>query len=423
MLASNRLILAGLVSFLASWAQAEIVICRNVQRDVYIQHQLTSLRHKPGTLAAMLKTIDIVAEGLKGTPQFLSPRKWRAMTASTGLPGLDLPPEVGGQGFSPSKMVQVFERAGQHALDLRDVVGAAHALPLLRAANPEMNAVLKRVADGKAYMSIAITEENAGSNMRAMTSLSKKVEGGYNLTGAKMYNARFTTATHVVLFTQADAGGAPGKLNTFLLPIDYPGLKFTQMEAHGLQGNSFGGVSFDGVFVPEKFRIGGHGEGGHVFRKHFIYWRLMMAASAVGTGKGALEQLVDRLRTREAFGGPIGRFTHLQQALAEHTAKLHMVTLLIKQAAQLLDRDKFEEAEGLASMAKAEGVEGALKAADFAMEVFGAHGYTNQTDLPRRVADLQGLRIADGTTHVLRQDVVRRFYGDDFWDMAIGTGP
>jgi alkylation response protein AidB-like acyl-CoA dehydrogenase len=423
MLASNRLILAGILTFLAVSSRAEIVICRNVQREVFIRHQIANLRTKPGTLASMLKTVEIVADGLRGTPQFLSPRKWRALTASTGLPGLDLPPEVGGRGFSPSKMVQVFERAGYHALDLRDVVGAAHSRPLLRASNSEMNEVLKQVADGKAYMSIAITEEGAGSNMRAMTSVSEKVDGGYVLTGAKMYNARFTTATHVVLFTQAGAGVGPGKLNAFLLPIDYPGLKFTQLEAHGLQGNSFGGVSFDGVFVPEKYRIGGHGEGGRVFRKHFIYWRLMMAAAAVGTGKGALDQLVERLRTREAFGGPIGRFTHLQQDLAKHTAKLHMVTLLIKQAAELLDQDKYEQAEGYASMAKAEGVEGALKAADFAMEVFGAQGYTNQTDLPRRVADLQGLRIADGTTHVLRQDVVRRFYGDDFWDMAIGTGP
>ncbi|MGZ5280592.1 MAG: acyl-CoA dehydrogenase family protein, partial [Pseudobdellovibrionaceae bacterium] len=167
-------------------------------------------------------------------------------------------------------------------------------------------------------------------------------------------------------------------------------------------------------------RIGGHGEGGKVFREHFLYWRLMMAAAAVGTGKGAIEQAVERMRTRDAFGGPIGRFTHLQQELAEHTAKLHMLSLLIHQAAGLLDKQKYSEAASLVAMAKAEGVEWALKASDFAMQLFGAEGYTDLTDLGTRVADLQGLRIADGTTHVMRQEVVRQVYGQDFWNLAIG---
>ncbi len=162
--------------------------------------------------------------------------------------------------------------------------------------------------------------------------------------------------------------------------------------------------------------------GGKIFREHFLYWRLMQAAAAVGCGKRALKQMAQRIRSREAFGGPIGRFTHLQQALAENTGKLNMASALIREAAKLMDEGEYTKAIPLVAMAKAEGVEFAWKAADDAMRAFGAEGYTDHVDLEQRVQDLSGLRIADGPTDVLRQEVVRRVYGDDLWKMATGTG-
>lgn len=374
---------------------------------------------KDAAVANIFKVIDQLATSFRGTNSFTSPREWRRQGAAFGLPGLDLPKSLGGRDLPASEMIRIFNHAGEYALDLRDVIGGGHSRPLVQSNEPEVLEIVKQVARGEGYMAIAITEENYGSNMRAMKSVSMKVEGGYRLTGEKLYNARFENATHVIIFTQNSAG-SKGKLNAFVLPIDYPGLSYTKLEAHGLLGNSFGGVKFDDVFVPEKYRLGADGEGGKVFRNHFLYWRLMMSAAAVGTGQGALKQVAERLRSRKAFGGAIGRFTHLQQPLAEYTAKLHMANLLVQQAATLIDQGKYDEAAPLVSMAKAEGVEFALEAADYAMRTFGAEGYSSRVDLSQRVADLQGLRIADGTTDVMRADVVRQIYGSDLWDMAIG---
>lgn len=378
-----------------------------------------------GTSAAEalpLADIDALAAQLAGSPDALSPVAWRARSAEFGLPGLDLPKDVGGRGFSAEQMVQVFEHAGRISLNMRDMIGGAHVRPLLASSAPEVRSIVKDVAQGKGYVAIAITEKEAGSNMRAMQSQSVKVPGGYELTGAKMFNARLNNASHVVVFARSpEQDGKSTKLNAFVLPIDHPGLEVQTLGAHGLAANSFGGISFNKVFVPERLRIGGEGEGGKVFRDHFMYWRLMQAAAAIGTGKGALDQAAERLRTRQAFGGPIGRFTHFQQELAEHTSKLHMASLLLEEAARKIDAGDGKEASGLAAMAKAEGVEWALAAADFAMELFGAEGYSpDLSDLGQRVRDLQGLRIADGTTHILREEVVRHVYGEEFWDMAVG---
>ena len=420
----TKVIFAFIFMLSSSFASAGSV-CRSIFLESEIAAKIEDLKveepPRDTTVAGIFRVIDQMAVAFRDTDSFTSPRAWRKQGAAFGLSGLDLPKELGGSDLPASEMVQIFNHAGEYALDLRDVIGGAHSRPLTSSENPEILEIVRQVARGDGYMAIAITEEDYGSNMRAMKSVSERTDGGYRLTGAKFYNGRFSSATHVILFTQSSTQSA-GKLNAFVLPIDYPGLKYTQIEAHGLRGNSFGGVSFENIFVPEKYRLGGDGQGGKVFRNHFLYWRLMMSATAVGTGLGAIKQVVDRLRTRQAFGGPIGRFTHLQQPLAEHTAKLHMASLLVQQAASLIDQGKYEEASPLVAMAKAEGVEFALAAADYAMKTFGAEGYSNRVDLAQRVADLQGLRIADGTTDVMREDVVRQIYGNDFWDMAIGTG-
>ncbi|MEN1681388.1 MAG: acyl-CoA dehydrogenase family protein [Planctomycetota bacterium] len=74
------------------------------------------------------------------------------------------------------------------------------------------------------------------------------------------------------------------------------------------------------------------------------------------------------------------------------------------------------KAPGVIAGLKAEGVEPALRAA---MRAHGGMGYSGEVDLGDRVRDLMGLRIADGTTDVMRMDVVRQAYGDEFWNMAV----
>ena len=389
---------------------------------VLILAGLLSVSSSASIAPELLQRIDTTTAAFRGSKKLLSPRAWRKETAVFGLPGLDLPEDVGGRGYTALQMTEVFEHMGKVSLDMRDMIGGAHVRPLLQSESPEIRRIIEDVARGTAYIAIAITEKEAGSEMRAMTSNADKVKGGYSLSGEKQYNARLETATHIILFTRSPyQTSATTRLNAFILPKNYPGLEFKKLTAHGLLGNSLGGLTFNRIFVPEKFRIGGEGEGGKLFRNHFLYWRLMQASAAIGTGRGALDQAVVRLRNRQAFGGPIGRFTHFQQELAQHTAQLHMAALLVKEAANLIDQERYPEAIPLVAMAKGEGVEWALQAADFAMELHGAEGYSPElSDLGQRVRDLQGLRIADGTTHIMRQEVVRHFYGDDFWDMAIG---
>lgn len=362
--------------------------------------------------------IDQLATLLRQQGDLTNPTAWRQHGAKFGLPGLDLPPEVGGGGWSTVDMLEVFRHAGKQDLNLRDVVGAAHGRPLAKSNSAYAKRVLNEIVAGKAYVAVAITEPDAGSDMRAMESRAIKVGDGYALSGQKLWNARLRQATHVVLYTLA-SNGKPGARTAFLLPIDHPGLQTVDEYAHGLTGNSFGGLKFNDMFVGPEYVLGEDGDGGKIFNEHFTYWRLMQSAAAIGCGEAALQQMADRIKDRQAYGGPIGRFTHLQQPIGEYTTKLQMAMALAREAAVLIDQGNYEAASPLVNGIKAEGVEIALAASDAAMRAHGALGYSRQVDLGDRVRDLMGLRIADGTTDVMRMEVVRSVYGYEFWNMAV----
>lgn len=363
--------------------------------------------------------LDETARLLKGTDAFLDPRAWRKKTAAFGLPGLDLPVEYGGSAWPATKMIEVFKRAGEHNLNFRDVVGGAHVRPLLKSTDKEVLDIVRQVARGDGYIAIAITEPDAGSDIPAIKSTAKKVPGGYVLNGTKRFNARLDQATHVVIFTQGTAGER-GKLSAFVTPIDAPGITIERFKAHGLTGNSYGGIRFKDLMVPEGRLLGKDGEGMHIFFEHFLYWRLMQAAAALGTGENALEQMADRIKSRHAFGGPIGRFTHLQQPLGQYKTELRMAYALAREAAERIDRGDYgKETRALICGIKAEGVEIALRAVDAATRAYGGEGYSDRVDLGDRLRDLNGLRIADGTTDVMRMEVVRQTFGPEFWEMAV----
>ena len=393
----------------------------NTVFEVKVQPPVAAGRYTPtesSPVARIKKEVDMLAAQLSAKGKLRSPREWRRLASHFGLPSLDLPAEFGGANWPARKMLEVFRHAGTHDLNLRDVVGAAHGRVLLRSTVPEVRDVVQRVTDGVAYLAIAITEPTAGSDYTAMKSTCVKVDGGYRLNGVKRFNARLDQATHVIVFTQSDSG-KPGRLNVFLLPIDTEGLIIERFEAHGLTGNSYGGLVMKDVFVPETHRIGGTDDGYHIFNDHFRYWRLMQVAAALGTAEGALDKMAERLKTRNVSGGPIGRFTHLQQPLAEYTIKLKMANALARKAARLLDQGNYDEADILICGLKSEGIEIALEAVDSAVRAFGGEGYSDLVDLGDRLRDLNGLRIADGTTDAVRSAVVAKGNGKVFWEMAI----
>jgi alkylation response protein AidB-like acyl-CoA dehydrogenase len=368
-------------------------------------------------MTPILTMLEATRQALENTPDWNNPIAWRRQTRGCALPGADLPERAGGCNYNARTMVDLFAQCGKHNLDLRDVPGGGHARLVTLVNTRQFDTFLRGVANADYFCAVAITEEDAGSDMHALQTTATPTRGGYFLRGKKSYIARLAQSSHAIVFAHVPRPGAEKRLTAFLVALDTDGLTQTVFDAFGLHGVSFGTLAMVKVFVPSAQRVGGEGQGFQLFTRHFTYWRTAMAAAAIGCARGALDQAMAWLHARHAFGGPIGRFSHLQQELAQHVARVHMAWLLICAVAERIDARQPAFAD--AAMAKAEAVEIALAAADWAMRTHGARGHTTQYDIAQRYRDLASLRIADGTTDVLRGQVARALLGEELYELSL----
>ncbi|WP_143169999.1 acyl-CoA dehydrogenase family protein [Pseudomonas fluorescens] len=352
---------------------------------------------------------------LDGTPDFHSPIVWRSTIPE--LCRLDCARTRRGiDAHGAAQMVNLFRFFGGLSLDLRDVPGLGHGRLLSLAKGQAFEAFLRDVASGESFAAICITEASGGSDLHSLQTTAVRCEGGYTLTGCKHYVARLRQANLYVVF--ANVAGLDRSLSVFLVPASADGIVVHDIPALGLQGRSWGALELNQVFVPKQHRVGGEGQGFSLFSTHFSYWRCAMAAAAIGAAQATLDRCKERLQHRQAFDGPIGRFTHLQQGYAQHAARLHMAWLLVQSTALRLDKQAYCYID--AAMAKAESVEIAIAAAQWAMLIHGAEGCCVSTGLEKNLRDLLGLRIADGTPDVLRGQVARGLLGETLYSLSLG---
>ncbi len=133
-----------------------------------------------------------------------NPFEWRKKGAFWGLCSLDLPINMGGFGYSPLQMAYVFRRLGEIDLKLRDSVGLGHARILLNkdSWNNEHETLILSIKEGNAFLGVALTEENAGSDLRKIETTAEETDEGFTIIGSKKYILRVKESSHFLVFSK-----------------------------------------------------------------------------------------------------------------------------------------------------------------------------------------------------------------------------
>ena len=162
-------------------------------------------------------------------------------------------------------------------------------------------------------------------------------------------------------------------------------------------------VTYDDVFVPDADVLGEPGKAWYMMLPTLNNERIMVGAQCLGAIDGVLEDALDYMKTRKAFGGIIGRFQILQHYIADIATWQKTTELLLYYVASLQAEGKPCGTE--ANMLKMVATENAVKAADLGIQILGGMGYSAETDMQRYWRDHRILRMTPISNEMVRNSI------------------
>ena len=284
------------------------------------------------------------------------------------------------------------------------------SFPILKFGSEELKSkYLPRMAQGE-LASFCVTEPGAGSDAGAISTRAEKVDGGYRITGEKIWVTNGYFAEFFVVMARTGEAGPKG-ISAFLLERGTEGLQIGAKEDKmGLRSSDAISVVFDNAFVPDENRIGDEGVGFKIAMSALDGGRIGVAYQALGIADACLDAAARYSMEREQFGKPIARLQAIQWMLAEGATELAMASLLADKAAWLKDQGK---AYGQpAAMAKLACTEMAGRLADSAVQIHGGYGYSKDYEVERYYRDVRVLRIYEGTNEIQKIVIARHLLAE-----------
>ena len=246
---------------------------------------------------------------------------------------------------------------------------------------------------------ICMTEPDAGSDLSAISTSARKVEGGYRLKGQKMWVTSAPVADFFTVFARA---GDERKLTIFLVEKSDPGLIIGKaISKMGVWAMPTSELSLDDCFVPDSHRLSKvEGDGEVHLRTLLAEIRIVTGALALGAARGALEEAIRYAKERKQFGKPINRFQAIQLRLAEMATDLEAARRLVHYAAWLKDTGLPHHKE--AAMAKVFASEAGAQICDKAARVLASYGFSMEYPVQRHLRDVRFTLIGGGTSDILK---------------------
>ena len=277
---------------------------------------------------------------------------------------------------------------------------------------------LKPIEDGAIRSAFAMTEPNpgGGSDPSMSRTFAKKGGGKYVVTGRKWFITGAGEATHFILVARTSEDPRNG-LTAFLFHKDQPGWKIVRRI--GIMGpEEHGGhceLEFDGLEIPEENVLLGEGKGLKITQIRLGPARLTHCMRWLGLSRRCVEIATAYAAERQGFGVRLADRESIQMMLGDLAMGIEIGRLLVMKAAWELDRGSFARKE--VSMAKIHVANLLHKAADTAIQINGARGYSTDTVLEWIYRYARQARLVDGADEVHKMVLNRHLVdqGRDFW--------
>jgi glutaryl-CoA dehydrogenase (non-decarboxylating) len=323
--------------------------------------------------------------------------------AELGLLGVVIPEEYGGAGLdfvAEALVCEEIERGESAFRTLISVHVGLNSLSLLRYGTEEQKRRwLTPQARGDKIACFGLTEPAAGSDVAAMRTTATRAGDAYVLNGQKNWISYATVADHALVFAKTEPEAGHRGISAFVVEKGARGFTATDIEHKlGIWAGSTGELFFENCEVPRENLIGEEGQGFEIAMYSLDQGRFTVAAGALGVIRACLERSVEYARERETFGQAIGRNQFVQDMIAEMVLGYETSKLLVMQAAWLKNKGVRNTRE--TGLAKWHATEEAFKAANLAIQVHGAYGYSAEYGIERYFRNARAPVIYEGTTQI-----------------------
>jgi alkylation response protein AidB-like acyl-CoA dehydrogenase len=338
--------------------------------------------------------------------------------ARLGYLGVNVPEEYDGGGGGITDLAIVCEElaaAGTPLLLL--VVSPAIAATIIakHGTEAQRRALLPGFAAGTLKVCFAITEPDAGSNFHKLATVARPVDGGYSLTGRKVYISGVDECTKIMVVARlADERTGRLKPALFVVPADAPGLTASKLDMEIVSPENQFQLYLDDVHVPADALVGEDPEAGlPALFAGLNPERITVAAMACGTARYALERASTYAATRAVWGRPIGSHQGVAHPLAHAHIQVELARLMVAKAATLYDAGRDLEAGVAANMAKYAAAEAAALAVDTAIQSLGGNGMTTEYGVATLLGAVRAGRIAPVSREMILNFVSQHLLGQE----------
>ena len=267
--------------------------------------------------------------------------------AEQGFFGIGIPEENGGLGGDVVMQMifaREFARTAGGLLWVWGLTSFGGAKTIAAVGSEEQKARwLPAMAEGKLRVSLSMTEPDGGTDvLGAMKTVAEKVDGGWKLNGAKMWTTAAKVADRLLVLarTDKDVEKKHQGLTMFFVDANAPGIEASLLPKLGMRAMGSCSVTYDDVFVPDEDVLGEPGKAWYAMLPTLNNERIMVGAQCLGAIDGVLEDAVQYMQERKAFGQIIGKFQILQHYVADIATWQQTTELLLYYVATLQAQGK-----------------------------------------------------------------------------------
>jgi len=319
-----------------------------------------------------------------------------------GLMGIEVPEELGGTGssfFTAALVVEELSRVDASVGVLVDVQNTLVNNAFIRWGSDELKAKYLPQLTADKVGAYALSEAGSGSDAFALATRASKADGGFRLTGRKLWITNGAEAEVFIVFANVDPSAGYRGITAFIVEKGFDGFSVGKKEDKlGIRASSTTELVLEDVFVPAENVLGEVGKGYKTAIETLNEGRIGIGAQMIGIGTGALEATIKYVQEREQFGKKIGDFQGVQFQIAQMAVELEAARLMVYNAARLKDAGQPFLQE--AAMAKLFSSQVAQRITSTCIDLYGGYGFTREYPVEKFYRDSKIGTIYEGTSNM-----------------------